>query len=369
MLSWRGPKHPNAGGAEISTHEHAKGWVVAGHNVVLFTSAFRGGREEEIIAGVKIKRKGKQIFGVQWEALKWYLFGRHQKFDLVVDQFHGLPFFTPLYVRAKKMAFIHEATKEVWRLNPWPFPFNLIPYILGTIFEPMIFKLYCHVPFMTVSNSTKDDLVNWGIPRKLITVVHNGVRIPSIKSIKKENKKTLIFLGALSKDKGIEDAIKAFSLISKKDSSWQFWIVGAVFKGYLYKLKELSKKLGIKNRVKFWGYISEQKKFKLLSRAHLAINPSVREGWGLVVIEAASVGLPTVGYNVAGLKDSIINDSTGILCDPNPIDCSSSILSLMSDMKKYERLRKNCLKWSKNFSWEKSSKESLKLVNEIYEKS
>ncbi len=120
ILSWRGIGHPNAGGAEIVTHEHAKGWVKAGHQVILFTSYFPDAKREEVIDGIEIKRYGRQMLGVQWEAFKWYLFGVHCKFDLVIDQFHGIPFFTPFYVRSKKIAFIHEVAKEVWRLNSLP---------------------------------------------------------------------------------------------------------------------------------------------------------------------------------------------------------------------------------------------------------
>src|SRR6266498_3127303 len=106
IFSWRGPKHPNAGGAEISTHEHAKGWVKAGHRVTLFTSYFPNSKKEEVIDGIEVKRYGRQMFGVQWEAFVWYLFKPHEKFDLVIDEFHGIPFFTPLYVKVKKMGFI-----------------------------------------------------------------------------------------------------------------------------------------------------------------------------------------------------------------------------------------------------------------------
>src|SRR3989344_6589986 len=181
IFSWRGPNHPNTGGAEISTHEHAKGWVKAGHEVILFTSAFAGCREEVEKDGVKIIRRGRQIFGVQWEAFKWYLFGKHPNFDLVVDQFHGIPFFTPIYVKAKKIGFIHEVTKEVWKLNPWPWPFNQIVGFFGKTFEPLLFKLlYKRIPFMTVSNSTKNDLIEWGVPPALITVIQNGIFNPFI---------------------------------------------------------------------------------------------------------------------------------------------------------------------------------------------
>lgn len=369
ILSWRGPKHPNAGGAEISTHEHAKGWVKAGHDVTLFTSAFVGYREKEVIDGVKIKRCGRQMFGVQWEAFKWYLLGKHPKFDLVIDQFHGIPFFTPLYVRIKKLGFIHETAKEVWRLNSWRAPLNLLPAIFGTFLEPFIFRLlYINVPFMTVSDSTKEDLVEWGIPQKQITVIFNGLSIPkTIKVFKNEEKKTLIFLGVLTKDKGIEDVLKVFGLINQtKQEEWQFWVVGKADPEYLRRLKLQSKKLGIDKWIKFWGFVSDEKKFELLSKSRIAINPSVREGWGLVVIEAASAGTPTVAFNVPGLRDSIINNETGIICSENTVEnLARATLMLINDAKKYKRMSRNAVIWSKKFSWKKSAKISLMLINNL----
>lgn len=366
ILSWRGPKHPNAGGAEISTHEHAKGWVKAGHNVTLFTSAYRGCKQEEVLNGVNIKRYGRQMFGVQWEVFTWYLFGNHSKFDIVVDQFHGIPFFTPLYVRTKKLAFIHEVTKEVWRFNPWPWPFNKIVGFIGELFEPLIFKLYKREQFLTVSNSTKDDLMKWGVPDNLITVVHNGFTKPkNIRKYKKEKKKNIIFLGSISKDKGIEEALKAFDYIHQNDSNWQFWIVGSSDPHYLRFLKQLSKDLGIDKKVKFWGFVTEEVKYELLAKARILINPSVREGWGLVVLEAASVGTPTVGYNVSGLRDSILDNKTGILCKPLPQVCADSVLSLVNDQKKYNLLSRNCVNWSKKFKWEDACKYSLKLIQTV----
>lgn len=367
VLSWRGPGHPHVGGAEQSTFEHAKGWVKAGHQVTLFTSSFAEGKDEEILNGVRIIRKGDQILVVRVAAIWWYLFGKHPRYDLIIDEFHGVPFFTPLYAGTKKLAFIHEVTKEVWRLNPWPWPFNLIPATLGTAVEPLIFKLlYKNIPFMTVSQSTKKDLISWGIPKNNITVIYNGITVPKLRSIpSKERLKTLIFLGAISKDKGIEDAIRVFYLINKTQGDWQFWVVGKANTKYLEKLKKLTKKLSLHKKVKFFGFVSDRQKYELLAKAHILINPSIREGWGLVVIEAARVGTPTVGYKVPGLMDSIKNGKTGILCNPKPEDCAAAVMSLINNMNKYKSLSINCLRWSKKFSWDKSSKQSLKLITKI----
>src|SRR3989344_4669413 len=139
VFSWRDPKHPMAGGAEQVMHEHMKGWVNAGHTVTLFSSAFNGAPPEEKVDGVKVIRKGYQLLGVQIYAFFWYLFSDHPKFDLVVDQFHGLPFFTPLYVRSPKLAVLQEVAKEVWLLNHLQKPLNLIIGWAGYLTEPFFF--------------------------------------------------------------------------------------------------------------------------------------------------------------------------------------------------------------------------------------
>lgn len=367
IFSWRGPKHPHEGGAEYSSHEHAKGWVKAGHSVTLFTSSFKGAKNEEYIDGVQIIRRGNQIFGVHLQAVIWYLFSSHFKFDMVIDEIHGIPFFTPLFVRTKKLGFIHEVAKEVWILNPWPKPLNMIPAIIGTIAEPLIFKfIYSNISFMTVSESTKYDLIHWGISRENISVIHNGFRKkPYIKKVDKERKKTIIYLGALSKDKGAENALEVFSLLLKEEGDWQFWVVGKAADSYLRFIRQKSEKLGINKVVKFFGFVSEQEKYNLLSKAHVLINPSFREGWGLVVIEAASVGTPTVAYNVSGLRDSVADNKTGLLCEPNPKSCAEKIAYLMKNQQLYTKLKKNCLKWSNKFSWEKSCQKSLTLIEKL----
>lgn len=366
ILNWRGPGHPNAGGAEIVTHEYAKAWVKAGYNVTLFSSVYQGSKEREIYDGIEIIRKGRAVFGVQIRACLWYIFSKHPSFDLVIDQFHGIPFFTPLYVKTRKLAFIHETAKTVWKLNPWPKPFHLIPYIIGTIGEPWIFRLYKKVPFLTVSASTKHDLIEWHIPAKHITVIHNGVTIPDFRlNSRKEEKKTILFLGALAKDKGIEDALKSFSIIHALKPDWQFWIAGHGEPTYMEELKGLVKQLHIDNVI-FWGYVSEKKKFELLAKAHLLINPSIREGWGLVNIEANAVGTPVAAYDVAGCRDSIRNNETGILVSFGKHDkLADAMIALLTDEKRYAYVREHALSWSKQFTWEKAAGESLKLIDSL----
>lgn len=374
IFSWRDPKHPLAGGAEQVMHEHAKGWIKAGHSVTHFSS--KSGRllDSEVIEGVKLVRYGHQYIGVQLAGF-FYYFKNRNNFDLVVDEFHGIPFFTPLFVRKPKLAVIQETARKVWFLNVLPWPLNWIVGVLGYLCEPMIFLFYKKMSFMTGSETAKRDVIKMGIPKGNIAVIPHGVIIkkgignpPTSLRAKREKGRgqTICYLGVLSKDKGIEDALECFSILSRM-GEYKFWVIGKPETvEYGKKIYRIAKKISLKGNIKFWGFVSQAKKFELLSKAHILVNPSVHEGWGLVNIEANAVGAPVVAYNVSGSVDSVKDGVSGLICKENtPDDLAKNVAKIFDNDKLYKKLQDGAISWSKNFSWEKSRKLSLKLIRKI----
>jgi len=135
---------------------------------------------------------------------------------------------------------------------------------------------------------------------------------------------------------------------------------------YFKFLKKLANDLGIKNKIKFFGFVSQKEKFDLLARGHIMINPSIREGWGLVNIEANSVGTPIVAYNSPGLVDSVKDNISGVVLKKNnPEEMSKVVAEILNDREKYNRLQKGAISWSKQFSWKKSRQKSLELINSL----
>lgn len=365
VLSWRDPKHPTAGGAEQVMHEHMKGWIKAGCKVTLFSSRVRGLPEKETLDGVKIIRKGDQYVGVK--AVAFFHWQKNKdSYDFVVDQFHGIPFFTPFYIKKSKLAVLQEVTRQVWFLNELPWPFNWIIGLMGYLFEPFIFLFYKKVPFMVGSKSAKNDLFKMGISLKNITVVPHGVIVEKPNPFpKKEKIKTIIYLGALAKDKGVEDAIKTFSLLNRK-GKYQFWIVGRGAPKYRDYLLSFCKEVNLGDKVMFWGFVNDRKKFELLARAHVLINTSAREGWGLVNIEANAMGTPVVAYNSPGLIDSVKDGYSGFICKANfPDSMKTAIIKLFSSNIAYNKICKSAVQWSQNFQWKFSTKLSLRIIQSL----
>lgn len=118
--------------------------------------------------------------------------------------------------------------------------------------------------------------------------------------------------------------------------------------------------------IEFCGHVTNQQKYDLLSKAHLILVPAVREGWSLAVTEANAMGTPAIGYNVRGLRDSIVDGETGILVKENsPDGLARCAMSLLKDSLRLCKISSNALAFSKRFSWDKTSKEFDKVLKTI----
>lgn len=367
ILNWRDIKNPKSGGAEVLTHEIAKHWVKTGHQITLFSSWFPGSLSLEIVDNVRIIRRGhpdtRFLFSsVHFLAFLYYI--RNSKnFDAVIDEIHGVPFFTPWYVKTKKVVLICEVAGSLWKKMFGPF-FGTIGQLIEQFYLGYVYK---GVSYLTISNSTKEELVKEGVESKYITVLPMGVTIPG--KIKenwiKEKNPTLIFVGRLSKSKGIEDAILALSEISKKYDSIKFWIVGNGEEEYSNYLKNIIKKHKLDNKIIFFGYVSEEKKFELMGKAHILVAPSMKEGWGLIVPEAGYVLTPAVGYDVEGLKEVIINGKTGYLTSKNNYkELAKETIRLLNDNDTYKKFAKAAKELSLSYNWENTAKVALRVLKQ-----
>ena len=359
ILNWRCPKNPLSGGAEKVTLEHASSWVKKGLDVAWLSGNFSNGKREEIIDGVKIFRFGNS-YSIYFLAPFIYWFRFKGNFDLVIDEIHGLPFLSPLWAwKSKKLAYIHEVAQEIWD-ETFSFPINF----LGKFYEKVYFWFYKKTPFLTVSNSTKEDLIRYGINKKNITVIPNGLLLTPVNKIPtKEKNLTLLFVGRLVKMKGIEDALKIFAEINKKIPQSKFWIVGSGEKKYVEKIKQLTKDLKIEKSCIFFGFVDENKKIKLYQKAHFLLHTSVREGFGLTVIEANSQGTPVFAFDSPGLRDLIKNNINGFLFDPKEENlCTKYAISLFKNDYQYKKLQISSIEFSEQFNWKNITKISYDLI-------
>ena len=353
IYNWRDIKNSAAGGAEVVTHEIAKRLVSKGHKICLFTAAFKGCKKNETIDGVEIVRSGSR-YSVYIKAKQYYKkhFG---KYDVVVDEINTRPFMTPKFVKDSTpvIALIHQLAREFW-FYEMPFPINWIGY---HILEDRWLANYIDIPTITISQSSENDLVDLGF--KNITIIPMGINFKPLSGIpEKEKELTLIFVGRMGYAKRPDHVVEAFQYIQKRIPDAKLWMVGD---GAMRQKLENKKVDG----VTFFGYVDSEKKLELMSRAHTILVPGVREGWGLVVTEANAMGTPAIGYNIPGLRDSIRDCETGLLCEPKPEAMAEKAIELLQDEMLLEKLSRNALEWSRNFNWDKSAENFLRIIEGV----
>jgi len=341
-LNWRDITHPEAGGAEVLTHEVMKRLVNNGNEATLFCPIVEGRPSEEVIDGVKIIRKGGK-YTTYNQGRKFFKTNK-KKYDVVIDEVNPRPFLNPKILDGTPSVLLfHQFIREEW-FYEMPFPLSYFCYY----YENRWVLPYRNSVTVTVSNSSKNDLEAIGFNN--VKVIPMGINVKPLEEVSTKNElPTVVFIGRLKRHKLPDHAVKAFSIIRRQIPSAQMWVIGD---GYM--LKDL-KKIYSQN-INFSGHVNDETKYELLSKAHLVLVPSMREGWGLVVTESNAMGTPVVAYNVNGLRDSVIEGTNGIFTKRNdPDSLAESALKILNDTHTMNSLSKSALEYSRKFSWDKTA--------------
>ena len=352
FINWRDVENPNAGGAEIVTHEVAKRWAALGHDVTQLTSGFAGAAATARIDGVHIRRLGRLRTGSFHLRVQREL-ARLRGFDAVVESVNTIPFMTPIWRNRlpATVTVFHQLAADVWDAE-LPRPLARV----GRWLELRLLRFYRDTPVVAVSPSTRNDLVDLGFAD--VTVVANGRDEPptDLPDVPKEPAPTFLFVGRLTANKRPAHALKAFSAIKREIPDARLWVIG---QGPL----EAELRTELPPGAELLGRVSRRELYERMARAHCLLVPSVREGWGLVVVEANTVGTPAVGYDVPGIRDSIRSGETGLLApagDPEALGIAAA--ALVCDTKQYDRLRRAATRWGEGFSWEATAEALLTIA-------
>lgn len=343
MLNWRDPRNPLAGGAERVSLAFMRGLRERGHEVDWFAFAYPGGAPEEVIDGIRVRREGG-VFSAIVAARRWYR--QQAPYDLVIDQHHGVPWFAPWWCRTRCLAYIHEVLGPVWNsFYRWPTSW------IGQRQERWTHWMYRRVPFWVPSESTKQGLLAHGV--REVHVLPNGVDLEPLAELPEKPMTSplrLIAVSRLAPNKRVDHAIRAVAELRAQGVAAELTVVGDGME--MTRLRELSGTLGLRDVVRFVGFVSEHEKLRCLRESHLLVHPSVREGWGLNVIEANAMGTPAVVYPVGGLVDSTVDRRTGVVCEAEtPVALARGVRWISEEKARYSALRVEAWKWSRTFRW------------------
>lgn len=361
-LNWNDLSNPYAGGAEVHLEELLRRLVSYGHNVTLFCSAWPGAKPEETIEGIRIIRRGSR-YNFNLVASKYLkeLVARNN-FDVLIEDINKIPFYTPRYLDIKTLVVIPHlfATTVFHEIN-----FIMASYIY--LAERPVVRYYRGLPFNVISESTRQDLIARGIPGDDISVIHCGIDRTVYShdpAVTKYDRPTILYLGRLKKYKSVQHLIKALPLVKDKVPGARLMVVGEG--SYRRHLEALAGRLGLDDDIEFPGYVPVAEKVERMRRSHVAVLPSLKEGWGLTNIEANAVGTTVVAADSPGLRDSVVDGETGLLYPYGNVDhLADRLISILTDDQLRRKLQEGALRWAAKFNWDDAAREFDKLLRTV----
>ncbi len=346
MLNWRDPGNPKSGGAERVTQGYLAYLARQGHEVFWFAPLFAGAKSLETVAGIQIVRQGEGIARAVLAARRWY---RQQKpFDLVMDQHHGIPWYAPWWCKTHCVAYIHEVLGPIWNAF-YRWPYNVI----GRRQERWTHWLYRQVPFWTASTATRQSLRACGVRRvKIIPYGVATMALPELEPKPLTPPLRLAVVSRLAPNKRVDHIVRTLKLLGGQAVNARLLVVG---RGEAEaQVRQCVADLELSDRVTFAGALPEPEKDRALRESHLLLHTSLREGWGLNVIEANAMGTPAVVYPVAGLVESTLHEQTGLVAKAEtPEALAHSIQRLVAAPETYQRYRQQAWERSKTFHWDR----------------
>jgi len=351
IFNWRDITHPWAGGAEVYLHEIGRR-LAPEHEVTLYCGSYEGCKRDDEIDGIKIVRRGGR-FTLYLHAISDYLLNlRKEGFDIVVDSINGVPFFTPMFVRKPKLAIIYHLVKKDIFFRELPFPLAFIAWLA----ERAVPRLYGKVTIVTDSPSSRQELIESRMPEERLHIVYAATDHETPGPRVKSANPLISYVGRVKQYKQLDRLLQAFKIIRREVPGADLVIAG---RGDFSELRKLANDLELDSCVSFAGEVSEEEKAEIVGKAWVFVTPSMKEGWGITVLEANAWGTPAIAYDVPGLRDSIRDRETGLLIRP-PGDVeklADGIVQVLTDLELRQKLSRNALKWALNFNWDKSAAE------------
>jgi glycosyltransferase involved in cell wall biosynthesis len=320
FLNWRDTRNAEGGGSEVYVERVASELVAAGHRVTVFCAAHADAPSDETTSdGVRFVRRGGRHSVYIRAALTylagWLGFGRLSRGrlgrpNILVDVCNGMPFLSPLYARVPVIALVHHVHREQWPVV-LPGPVGRFGWWVESRLAP---RVYRRCRYITVSDATRSELATLGVDPARVRVVHNGTPHPPSHlpvPVRSPNP-ALLVLCRLVPHKQVELALNVVAALVPEMPDLRLVVAGHGW--WEPRLRDLVATLGIADRVEFAGFVTEERKHELLGSAWAVLVPSLKEGWGLSIVEAGLHGTPAVAFRHAGgVTEAVVDGVTGLL--------------------------------------------------------
>lgn len=357
--------HPRYGGPSKAVIDMCKVQKQMGINVEIATTHFHN-ESPHLVEELKIHSFQSHIGEFKYSAsLKKWLSYNIKRYDLV--HIHTIFAYSTLIgskiCRDNEVPYIIVTTGQLYKycLNNGS---KLRKKIWWNLFDKTCLEKSSAIHFTTFEEMKRMD-VNLNNKKRYVLPIgidyneQNTIEISDIL-----NKNYFLFLGRINPIKGLNILLPAVSKILT-NNNYHLVIAGKGDPDYIKSLKNKIRKLGISNKVIFVGHVSGSRKYTLLKFAKALVLPSHSENFGIVVIEAMSVGTPVLISNKVGIYDDIIKAKAGMVFNLRSDEIKFCADKIINNSEFAKKISKNASKLVKEkYNWPKITKTQI----EIYEK-
>jgi glycosyltransferase involved in cell wall biosynthesis len=208
--------------------------------------------------------------------------------------------------------------------------------------------------------------VGLGVRPESITVVHNGTNgtAPPVRAAAERTPyPSVCVLGRLVPHKRVELALEAAARIRRHLPGLRVLVAG---QGYWEpRLREAVARLRLEDAVELLGWLDEEAKQRVLASSWVLAMPSLKEGWGLAVVEAAATGTPAVAFRAAGgVRESVVHGVTGLLAD-DPEEFTRHLAWVLLNRHLRQRLGEAARAHAARYTWSQSVAGFATVLDEV----
>lgn len=222
---------------------------------------------------------------------------------------------------------------------------------------------------IALTNHEKEYLVSLGVKEEKVRIIPNGVDLEEASRFRQRVKAKpdqIIFAGRMDiEHKGLDILLKAFSILASRGHNLKLILAGPEIASSYRRLVKMAEALCISKNVKLVGPLRREDLLHAIAESSMLILPSRFEPFGIVILEAMSLGTPVVASRVGGIPE-VIPEGSGLLCNPNdPHELASCMEELLTDEKKRYGIAQKALQRVRDYSWERIAGLTLKLYKEL----
>ena len=347
VFAFRDRDDPHAGGSEEHATQVCRHFARAGREVTLHTGRVPGAPARVERDGFRVVRRGGRV-GVFLTSVLDERLGRMGPADGLIEIFHGVPFFAPLWTRTPQVGLVHHVHLGTWDslLPGWP---GRIGHLIERFAVPAVYR---RRTLVTAAPSARDEIVtHYGADPARITVAPHGIAERFSPGGHRSASPLVVAVARLMPQKGVDELIDALVRVKAAVPDATATIVGDGPHGE--RLREVAASAGA-GWIHWAGRVSDDELVDWYRRAWVVASASRREGFGLTLTEAAACGTPTVATRIPGHVDAVDDGVSGLLAD-GPASLADRIVEVLTDASLRARLQAGALEHASRFRWDEAA--------------